>query len=264
MAATKALPIELYLYNAEEAKMKNEALVELIRICMSRFDLKYSGPAEGQQEIIFSNRRYGVTDIAEAREFGYRPAVAQALRPQPEIPADPEYQRIMVGQNPRGELAGEESINLTKSGRRIPYRGCIGESRRNLRDPEKDGIGNSEVAHQIDISGWKQSMRDTEVRNAFTSWSKCMKVSGYNYPDPMAAVDDPRWRREEVASAAEKAVAVADIRCKEKSNVADIWRTADAKRQRVMMAENFDKLQAEKSLMEMQMRLISRVVKRAQ
>jgi hypothetical protein len=65
-------------------------------------------------------------------------------------------------------------------------------------------------------------VQDSRVVAAYQSWSKCMRQSGFNYPDPVTV--EQQWPRSagQTASPDEIATAVADNRCKISTNLVGV------------------------------------------
>ncbi|MFK4299275.1 hypothetical protein ABH924_004456 [Arthrobacter sp. GAS37] len=63
------------------------------------------------------------------------------------------------------------------------------------------------------------ALADSRYVRVSNQWSACMKAEGFEYRDPIAAIDDVKWRGTEKATALEVAVATADVRCKVETNL---------------------------------------------
>ncbi|GHI10216.1 hypothetical protein AQI88_39525 [Streptomyces cellostaticus] len=69
----------------------------------------------------------------------------------------------------------------------------------------------------------------TNDRDArYVDWSACMDGKGCPYAKPMDANDDGTWWRSDTAAAREKAVAVTDVRCRDKYHVERVWFDTEA------------------------------------
>lgn len=64
-----------------------------------------------------------------------------------------------------------------------------------------------------------------------------MKAKGHHYAAPWDAGNDPRFRGPR-STPTEVAVAVADVTCKEKTNVVGVWYAVDAAYQKAFIAAN--------------------------
>jgi hypothetical protein len=74
------------------------------------------------------------------------------------------------------------------------------------------------------------SLEEPPVATALKSWRDCMHQAGFEYQDPLAAMSDPKWSSSEAAAGPSKqeiATAVADVTCKDKSDLVGTWHAAE-------------------------------------
>jgi hypothetical protein len=85
------------------------------------------------------------------------------------------------------------------------------------------------VADAITVGMWEKSKTDPRVVAVIKLWSECMKRSGFTYASPLdAGGDRPEWLRAATPSVAEIRTAVADVRCKQQTNLIGIWFTIES------------------------------------
>lgn len=130
---------------------------------------------------------------------------------------------------------------------KIPSGGCTAESR------SKVGTQNDPVVELTEATigyGAMQADKDPRVLKGFAQWSQCMAESGYTYGTPWDANDDPSWSTPE-ASGKEVAVAVADVKCQQISNLLGLRAAVAAAWQReYMQARKADFIAAKATIAE--------------
>ncbi|MFE9426459.1 hypothetical protein ACFYNO_26255 [Kitasatospora sp. NPDC006697] len=199
------LPIEDYLLTPAQDARLNHAVWTLAAACMKRHGFDFPTPPEltGQRTGSEVARRYGPTDPAAAAVLGYHDTAA----PAPQQPSGPP---------PPADLPAPERAALT---------GCHGEAQRGLAGT--DPLGSSQLAGQINSMSYDQATVDPRVTAAFATWSGCMKAKGYAYATPVDAYNDPHWKSP-TPGPAEIATALADIACKQQTDLIGTWSTVDA------------------------------------
>lgn len=226
------LPIQLRSFTLADARVVNVARFKAEASCLRSFGLTFpdvSVAPLSQREIAFQqNRRYGITDPAEASKFGYHldPSVASGDGGTPLIEQLDDSQKTVLYNN-----AGVASFQ----GKPLAPGGCLGQATRSI-------AGNGEYAHSelgatIAHDSFQQSMKDPRVTVAFAAWSQCMAGHGYHYPDPITAGSDPRWTGPHVADG-EVTTALTDIGCKTSTNLVSIWSQVETELQTTMIAQN--------------------------
>ncbi|MFE6665720.1 hypothetical protein ACFVFH_19440 [Streptomyces sp. NPDC057697] len=233
------LPLETYLFSESEQLRMDEARAALNTTCMRRFGLSYDpgspGPPLGPRSLM--DRRYGVTDEAEARSFGYHlgdrdPRTHPSPTPKP---LTATQSKVLLGTSPDGSGSADNGNAPLLNGLRIPAEGCMGESMKKLADGGR--IGPTDQVRNANAQSFKTTMADARVVKVFEAWSQCMKKQGYAYPDPFAAMSDPRFQGTK-AVPDERKVAVADVACKKKTNLIGTWFTVETSEQKKLIAEN--------------------------
>ncbi|GAA1992755.1 hypothetical protein [Kitasatospora viridis] len=212
--AALRLPIEDYLLTPAQDAQLNHAVWVLAAACMKRQGFDFQTPPElaGQRSGGEAARRYGPADPAAAAVLGYHDTAAPAPQQPsgPPAPADlPAPERAALIGSPQGGPAG----------------GCHGEAQRRLAGT--DPLGSSQLAGQINSMSYGQATADPRVTAAFAAWSGCMKANGYAYATPVDAYDDPRWKSP-APGPVEIATALADIACKQRTDLIGTWYAVDA------------------------------------
>ncbi|MFF3450856.1 hypothetical protein ACFYXJ_27360 [Streptomyces sp. NPDC002667] len=228
-----------------------------ISLCMHRlgFEYKISKQTESFQPSTPTELRYGITNISDAAKYGYKPKDSGIVASEPPPTVKPEPKGYALA------LTGDAKSAHHFNGEALPKDGCIGESRRALRDTVKDGGGgDAEISNAINASSWQNSYQDIRVRTAFREWSQCMRRQGYKYTDPMQANNDPRWRVNKPVTMTEKRVAATDAACKKTHNVVGVWYATDVSYQEKMIANNRGKLDPVKKKIEMQLHLSAKIL----
>lgn len=230
------LPLETYLFSESEQQRMDDARAALNTTCMRRFGLSYDpglpGPPLGPRSLM--DRRYGVTDEAEASSFGYHLGDRDPrTHPSPaRKPLTSTQSRALLGTS---QGASDNGSAPLLNGLRVPAEGCMGESMKKLAG---DGqIGPTDPVRNANAQSFRASMADARVVKVFEAWSQCMKKQGYAYSDPFAAMSDPRFQGTE-AVPDERKVAVADVACKKKTNLVGTWFTVETTEQKKLIAEN--------------------------
>jgi hypothetical protein len=208
------LPVEEYLPTVAQKDRLARARVALLRSCMARFGIAYDTtpfPADRYGPVSLTDRRYGITDLALARVYGY------GLGPR-----DPS---LFVRSGPV-RLSADGTNVLTGQGRSVvaglvvPEGGCIGEADRSLTSAAT-AAADLDRGNRVQIESFTQARADSRVRAALDAWSVCMAEHGYHYADPLAAAADPVFAGPPDQHQLD--VAIADIGCKASANVAGIW-----------------------------------------
>jgi hypothetical protein len=214
------MPIQDYLPTAEQDDRLGVARVRLIQKCLADFHFAYPvEPVRGSDYGPRSetDRRYGITDAGLARSQGYGLGdrdPARIVKPkQPDLGAD-------------GVTALTGSGQSVVRGKAVPSGGCIAKADAELAKAVPAGVDVSKPG-QLQHWSFERSRQDSRVVAVFKAWSQCMDKTGYRYADPMAVMGDPAFDTDP-AAAREIAIALADIRCKEQTNVVGVWFTVES------------------------------------
>jgi len=204
-----ALPIGQYRYTLAETHLVTDATNLLIHQCMQRLGYSWSVPRVAQPtddaiQRTIDSRRYGLTSLTAARMVGYHwPYSASAPSAEPKL--DAAGQTALLG----------PSADRTKPG------GCAGAALRTLGDNS-----GPDPAGQLAAQAFAQAQQDPGVQAAFRGWSRCIAAAGYAYRTPLESIADKRWATP-VATALEKRVAAADVRCAQTERLDRIWQASE-------------------------------------
>jgi len=199
---------------------------------MKRFGIDYAVeeiPSTGYGPRSLTDRRYGATDAELAPRNGFGLGDRDPSRlPRPAKPdIGPDGESALFGKGP----------SIVR-GTQIPTGGCVGEADRTL-DRDTPAGADPQLGTKLQFQSFDSSKQDSRVRAGFAAWSSCIAETGYHYPDPLAAVADPRFTGQQVTKEQIDA-AEADIRCKVRTNLIGIWFTVESAYQKREIERNAD------------------------
>ncbi|MGW4159872.1 hypothetical protein [Streptomyces sp. NPDC004788] len=170
-------------------------------------------------------RRYGLTIRSEAEKTGYHDAHASAGSTS-ELSGQETPQAVIAL---KGNKDGQE-IKLL-NGKPLPEGGCLGESQRQVPSPDVT------LAEELAGQSFTASQETPVVKAAMSAWSTCMKGRGYQVTTVWDAANlaDPTSSS---VTDEEKAIALGEIDCKQKTGLVSIWFKAERKIQEELIAEN--------------------------
>jgi hypothetical protein len=203
--ATWTLPVQAYMPTSHQARTVMGSRDELMKACMTKAGFSHWRPSPDLPTLGGTNdmdARYGINDLAQARQFGYHP----------DSRAQKQYDDAI-----NADIAGRASVDQRA------LLDCAGKA--NQAAP---AVQTPQLIDRIDGNSWKQAQREPAVKKAFAGWSACMDAKGYHYAKPMDANDDGMWWKSDAATAREKAVAVADVRCRDEYHVERVWFDTEA------------------------------------
>lgn len=212
-----ALPVAAYLLSEDDLRLLDEAHTVALGQCFER-----SGVAAPELPslvpsvpVTHTERRYGLADAELAATSGYHLGDdGDGAKPELELSADQEL--VLFGPQD-GEMPAADG-------------GCSGEAVAAVGGD----LGNPEAAQRVDVRSVELAMKDPRVRTAFAAWSACMADRGHEYATPWDPPNDPRFTGPSPGPG-EVDVAVADVACKEETNVVGVWHAVDAALQTVMI-----------------------------
>jgi hypothetical protein len=215
------LPLQDYSLSAGQIQQTDRARLVLIDHCMRRFGFRYHRelpkPPHGSTDL---GRRYGLTDLALAARNGYRLTAPKAPK-RPELSAVEDA--VLLG-------GGAPAVGAVT----VPRGGCLDEANRRL-DAKAPPGADIQLGQRMMFDSFTRSQQDSRVKQAFTTWNRCMAESGYHYPSPLAPFGD-RTLQQDAKRGVQ--VATADVRCKQRSNVVGIWFTVESAYQQRMIEQN--------------------------
>ncbi|MFD5232494.1 hypothetical protein ACFWJ5_29030 [Streptomyces qaidamensis] len=255
------LPLEAYMASYEDQVIIEEAADDLQQSCMKDYGIDLTLPQAGANPPPSDNdanieRRYGISDRAEAEKYGYelppalREHTEQTMRDlsgvevevltghtKPEAPTAAE-----AGQPIAGPAQGVKPARAEYNGKALKHGGCIGWSKDRLGVKEADPV----VVAQLAGDSLTESMKDDKVIKATAAWSSCMAGKGHaGLADPYNAMDqgvtaDGEPTKESIA------LAVDDIDCKEQTDLVKTWFGVESAIQNRQIADHQSQLTAVK------------------
>jgi hypothetical protein len=161
--------------------------------------------------------------MKSVRVYGYKPPLPDGVTRQEAVSFGKEYEAKQKRITPaaRKVYSGKGDSSTMPPG--VPDGGCSGKARRQAK---VDQLNNDMMAVQkLFWEGSAATRKDPRIVELDRRWSSCMEKLGIRYPDPLAAVGDPKWRKEKTAgrgpspyfpapSGREIRTAEADVRCK--------------------------------------------------
>ncbi|MGK4580520.1 hypothetical protein [Kitasatospora sp. HPMI-4] len=233
-ANDRPLPLDGYLLNRDQQTTVEVAQQKLIVSCMARLGFTYVPPAgprpprDSDAPTTRMDSRYGHQNAELMAKWGYHPEggnpAGTGVKPSSQ-PMSQQMTTAMEGTSDPNERFG--SGGQVFNGRQVPDHGCIGAADKQLTGAVDGLVGDAQVATDLKFETLKDSQHDERTQAVFAQWSHCMKDAGFDYPDPLAAVGDPQWRKTPTATPSELRVATADAACRHKFNVVGVWYAVD-------------------------------------
>jgi hypothetical protein len=219
------LPFDGYELSLGDYYIVSNARDALTRTCMRHggFDWEIiNRPAEVDEAR--NRRRYGIIEIPVAERFGYH-ANDELLDPS--------------GISGKGRARDRELSPEAARAANSPDTGCaVKASKKLAKDAEAD-VG-TKMFHTLGDRAMANSQKVPDVAQALRKWGECMQRKGFGYSTPRQAVNDDRWwsKGSDRPSKREIAVAVADVRCKQRTALVKVWFEAEAGLQRAAIREH--------------------------
>ncbi|WP_329210158.1 hypothetical protein OG257_22655 [Streptomyces sp. NBC_00683] len=179
-----------------------------------------------------SDRRYGLSSADDAARYGYHLPPEPLFDPHEGLSA--ETLSALYGRS-----SGSTGNPAPKG--KVPPRGCRGQAVEALSSKHRYTVG-AEIASDIANRSYQESRQDRRVRAAVNRWSSCMAEHSYSYPDPMASLGDKRFLGKEVTNQ-EIETAQADLDCKSRTWLLQIWYSVEADIQKDRIAQHSEELE---------------------
>ncbi len=256
------LPLEAYMASYEDQVTVEQAADNLQQSCMKDYGIDLTLPRAGANPPPSDNdanieRRYGISDRAEAEKYGYElpPALqehtTQTMRDLSgvEVEVLTGHTKPVPPKAPDGVKAGKpvavpgqgtKPARAEYNGKKLKTGGCIGWSKDQLGVKEADPT----FVAQLAGDSLTQSMKDGEVITAIAAWSSCMDGKGHKgLADPYKAMDegvtsDGKPSQESIA------LAVDDVDCKKQTDLVKTWFGVESAIQNKQIADNRSQLTA--------------------
>ncbi|WP_405359669.1 hypothetical protein OG535_12355 [Kitasatospora sp. NBC_00085] len=264
------LPIEQYMLTAVQSVQFDWVRKAATGSCMKRYGLDYPVPAKpgpdgpGAHAFTLMNRRYGITDADGAARWGYHLPQAASAPAAPEQPValaamPAAAQTALLGVDPaRGSRV------TSYQGKALPEGGCFAELDRVLPGavggPQGPGNGPQGVVTDIKSASFTESRSVPEVVAATAAWVDCMKGRGFDIPDPLKAPATVTTMKDPAPGIAEIAQAVADVDCKDRTNLTGIWFASESTLQNAAIAKHAKDLAGVKASLDSEVGALGRLL----
>ncbi|WP_407837214.1 hypothetical protein ACE1OC_13500 [Streptomyces sp. DSM 116496] len=230
------LPVSAYLFTPEQQAQVDTAHSTLASDCMKRFGFDW--PVRRAEPTKVVSRRYGVVGEKIAAEHGYHVIPLPGDKEHAEGAAPSGAKLPPEAYMVYGAKGGKAGAGGSYEGKDIPPGGCIGEASRKLgldkvQDPAKGKIG----LLSIDYSSFGKAQATPEFKKAQDEWVACMKKSGYQHTTFLQPAEKYAAQGTS-ASPEEKAVATADVKCKQETKLATVLVRAETKIQSEYIEQN--------------------------
>lgn len=215
----RALHLPFERYELSQIDRQTIAYAEdlLTGACMRSRGLEWVTlpPPPDQDPDPLIRRRYGIVEPEIAARYGYH------LPPlSPELSA----RETVLRQRDRLPVAERHmAYGVDGAG------GCRATARDQLRTGVSGLDENRLYNHAAEA--FRASQIAPEVTAVFGAWSTCMAAAGFHYTDPLQAIADADLRPAQPSSR-EIAIATADVRCKQDSDLVAVWSGVEARLQR--------------------------------
>lgn len=231
------LPLSALELSSADTQTLYAATQKLRAQCLARFGVASTDVTTLEPESLGPDlsRRYGVVDLAVATTSGYHPpttgmgAAHDKGSPQAWDPSTVEYQ-LTFGRTAEGQVLSPMPVD--KDGNQLPLGGCVAEAQSQLRGAsDQDTV----LLEQIGGQSSGAAEADARVQAAWAAWSQCMKAAGFVYDSPWQPNDSFTGS---TVTDEERRTAVADVQCKQSTNLVGIWSGVEGAYQQVLLNQH--------------------------
>ncbi|MER5628770.1 hypothetical protein ABT061_47925 [Streptosporangium sp. NPDC002544] len=247
-AADLTLPLDAYDLPAADRKIVDKARFMMLADCTRKFGVELKAlPLPAQPEEHKNAGYLAWLGDRQVEKYGYTGPPAQLL----ESAGFTGY-----------SISDEQAIVLNGRrrnfhGKALPVGGCTGRTEALLGQGSLELLGGraARVREEQDLfmladDASQSAYTDPRIRDAEQVWSNCMKEKGFDYPNPEAAVGDPRWgynaandhNLKPQGTPEEIATATADTTCRMDTNYYGARQAAYRDSQNRIIAKNQDRL----------------------
>ena len=258
------LPLEAYLFSYADQVTVDTALRTLQTRCMAEYGFTVDLPRPGVNPPASSNdvnieRRYGITDHAQAEKYGYLFPPEHQESTEQKMPDLTDVQvEVLTGHTkpePVAEPSGgdgfyfgaaekTEPARAEHNGKKLHKGGCVGWSKQQLKLDESD----AGFVAQLASTSLAEPRPGKPVEKAIKSWSACMKGKGRSAADPYRAMEQGLSDGDGTNRNAIE-LALDDIDCKKQTRLIEVWFTEESAVQKRLIKENKEQLAAVKTRM---------------
>ncbi|MEU0163526.1 hypothetical protein ABZ154_33260 [Streptomyces sp. NPDC006261] len=253
------LPLESYMVPYSDQVIIDSAIRTLQTKCMAEYGFTVDLPRPGINPPASNNnmnieRRYGITDRAQAEKYGYLLSPEQQKYTVQQTPDLPGIQvEVLTGRTkpepiaaPTGSDGGYSGLGeKTKparaehDGKKLHKGGCAEWSKQQLELDESD----AGFVTQLASTALSEARPHKTIEKAIKNWSACMKDKGHTASDPYRATEKGLGNTETKDSIA---LALDDIDCKEQTRLIEVWFKEESTVQKRLIKENRAQLTAAK------------------
>ncbi|MGK5630410.1 hypothetical protein [Streptomyces sp. URMC 123] len=216
-ARALVLPFDAYEASLADYYTLRDAQDALTRTCMR--ERGFDWPVIDRPTAVDENRnrrRYGVIEPAVAERFGYH-ATPDLLDPY----------GVSGREDRRDARLSDEEDRAANA----PDTGCVITAHRKLLDDARADV-DLKLFNDLGERALAAARDEPDTARALREWSACMRGAGFDYPGPYEAMKDDRWWKDDtLPTRQEIAVAVADVRCKQRSGLVEAWFAAEKRLQ---------------------------------
>ena len=239
---TDGSPLAAYSLNTAEIAAIYFAEESLIGRCMGQAGFDYAVrpftevlESEQQNASVYASRLYGITDREVAAQYGYEPPPGFIPEERSERDNLSEaYLVTLIGVADPDDLPTESGVPVVG--------GCVGSVRSELgfRSSAELGVGGpGDLGKSLSVATWTKFSASTEWSDITADWVACMAGKGWSVTDPVfdrgdiSKITEGRAKeRSSTPSPREIELALADVTCKEETDLVGQLREANDRWQR--------------------------------
>ncbi|PTA42917.1 hypothetical protein [Micromonospora sp. RP3T] len=237
-AAELRLPLDEYELTPSGNQQVQRAVFDRLRSCLTTFDLAVTLPEARVATYPAHATQLNWLGGHDVTRYGYQgpPGFVEEMSAAARRGSRP----IVVPPEAVAVFYGDTAVH---HGRRVPAKGCDGESQRAVNggiDPTSidglaPGVSPEKGIEWLEQQAADQARADRRYLHVVDRWRACMERQGHHYATPDDAQGDPRWNREEDGgpspSPDEVATATADRSCRDATNMSGVLRNLIAQRE---------------------------------
>ncbi|WP_103504793.1 MULTISPECIES: hypothetical protein [unclassified Streptomyces] len=245
LTAGLVLPLDEYRISDADQEELEAARDRLISTCMARHGQEYSPAAVTATPLDPHLYLYGVDDAEVAAEHGYMHPVD--LDPATYAPAYTDDltadQELALHGDPGIDLEFPETLEEAEemtgpelNGVPVPITGCYGQATLTINRPDADWVDPTVIFELADEAA-HHADEDERLTELLGEWSGCMAGHGHEAASPLT-VHEELGLGGDISGELAVEVAVADVGCKEETDLVGRWAEIDADHQRDVIEEH--------------------------
>jgi hypothetical protein len=212
----------------------------LLQTCMTAAGFDY--PIEPYSEVPLPDRPYGIEDEEDARQWGYGLDPATFVDPK-DLLVSQYYEALSLARQAEFNIAlygtRDGTVEVTTPiGTVALAQGCNGAAEATLKPDPARATELSYTLQHLRNEALGMSQDNPRVQLAFAGWSECMAARGYAIATPYEAGDTLSHEIDDLPSAAERDLAVADVQCKTEVSLVHRWSKVDAEYQDTLLEDH--------------------------